>query len=596
MKALPTDVTQQQRDALATGVSLVEHLDAMIHQIDHLKAMALASLSRLATRIAQDEGHLDHGELVHRAVEAEVAVATRTGQVATASAMAHADALLTHYPSTAQALGDAAVSLAHTRVIVDAGGIISELTARAAYEAEVLPLARTMSAQRLRAHAKRLAEHFADRHIDERHREARLGRRVRVFDLDDGMAKLVATIGAVEAYAIKDRLSRIARAARGEAQGMALGSGEIGPDKHVVGAGEGGAGDDDAGNDARTLEQIQADACIELLLEPHALPATGSKGSTSSTSGSTTAPIVGRVQISVPVLRLAGADTGADTGAGTGAGTGTDTGTGTGTNANANTGAVTTSEDAAPRTGPAELIGYGPIDTETARRVAGGVDAWERVLTHPVSGAVLAVDRYRPSETLRRLLGARDEHCRFPGCTRRLDHCDIDHTIPAAAGGPTSVENLGHLCRKHHTLKHFGFMGARGWRASQQPGGVYEWRSPAGRRYVETPSSRVRFRPVAIPSQNGDSPPATGEHAPPGTTEHPPSDRAEYAPPDRAEQSPPTAEQHPRPAAGEHSLPTAGEHPPSGRNERPSSDGGKRPPPERGEPPPPDGDELPPPY
>ena len=39
-------------------------------------------------------------------------------------------------------------------------------------------------------------------------------------------------------------------------------------------------------------------------------------------------------------------------------------------------------------------------------------------MTSPVTGAVLAVDRYRPGAALDRFLAARDEHCRFPGCRR----------------------------------------------------------------------------------------------------------------------------------------------------------------------------------
>ncbi|MCR2678846.1 hypothetical protein NSP03_24390, partial [Salmonella enterica] len=57
----------------------------------------------------------------------------------------------------------------------------------------------------------------------------------------------------------------------------------------------------------------------------------------------------------------------------------------------------------------AELDGMIPIDPATARRLAGAASGWDRVLTHPISGALLAVDRYRPSEDLRRHLRARDE-------------------------------------------------------------------------------------------------------------------------------------------------------------------------------------------
>ncbi|WP_053383832.1 HNH endonuclease signature motif containing protein [Leucobacter celer] len=426
--------TDEQRAALLAGVAAVERIDTMIHQLEYLKAVQLASLTRLASRIAHDEGHADHGELVHRAVEAEVSVATRTGHAATAHRMGHADQLLGHYPAVAEAFAAGRLSHRHTEVIVDAGQIVAGGgEARSAYEAAILPVALSSTAHQLRTHARRVAEHFAGRSIDERHREARERRCVRVVDLDDGMAQLVATIGAVEASAIKDRLTRIAHQVRQK------------------------RGADDTETEARTSAQIQADAFTELLL-------TGAGTDLGTGTGDALGAITGRVQVSVPVLTLAGA---------------------------------AHSAESAPYLGAAELAGYGPIDTLTARRLAGHASHWDRVLTHPVAGAVLAVDRYRPGEDLRRLLGARDQHCRFPGCTRRLDHCDVDHTVPAARGGPTELSNLAHLCRKHHTLKHFEFLAGSAWRPRPSPGGVLEWCSPTGRRYVDTPTSTVRFAPVA---------------------------------------------------------------------------------------------------
>lgn len=452
----------EQRAALAARIAAVERIDAMIHQLEYLKAAQLASLARLASRIARDEKHADRGELVHRAVEAEVAVATRTGQIETAHRMGHADRLLTDYPAVAETFATGRLSLRHTEVIVEAGQILTGPEARSAYESRVVPLAVSSTSRELRTHARRIAEHFAERSIDERHREARERRCVRVVDLDDGMAQLVATVGAVEAHAIRDRLARIAHRVRGS-------------DRAASADGSASKTDD---ADPRTSAQIQADVLAELLLTGARPPvATGDLGpanlSTRGIRGTRTgdlgtgdalSAIAGRVQVSVPALTLAG---------------------------------IPRSPETAPHLGPAELAGYGPIDTHTARRLAGHATGWDRVLTHPSTGSVLAVDRYRPSEDLKRLLEARDQHCRFPGCIRRLDRCDIDHTVPAARGGPTSVANLAHLCRRHHTLKHFEFLAGSGWRPSQMSGGVLEWRSPTGRSYLDTPSSTVRFAPVA---------------------------------------------------------------------------------------------------
>ncbi|MCR2826835.1 HNH endonuclease, partial [Microbacterium sp. zg.Y909] len=111
-----------------------------------------------------------------------------------------------------------------------------------------------------------------------------------------------------------------------------------------------------------------------------------------------------------------------------------------------------------------------------------------RILTHPISGAVLAVDRYRPSEEMRRYLRTRDQHCRFIACRVSARLCDIDHTIDHARGGPTAVCNLAHFCERHHTGKHHST-----WRVEQLGGGVLKWTSPTGRVYIDRPVSEVAF-------------------------------------------------------------------------------------------------------
>lgn len=51
-------------------------------------------------------------------------------------------------------------------------------------------------------------------------------------------------------------------------------------------------------------------------------------------------------------------------------------------------------------------------------------------------------------------LTARDGGCRWPGCDIPATWCDVDHLIPAHAGGPTLLENLVLWCRHHHHEKH----------------------------------------------------------------------------------------------------------------------------------------------
>jgi Domain of unknown function (DUF222) len=155
---------------------------------------------------------------------------------------------------------------------------------------------------------------------------------------------------------------------------------------------------------------------------------------------------------------------------------------------------------------PALLDGYGPIDAETARRLAAHAPSFVRLLTHPVSGTVLDVDRtsYRPPADLKRWLEVRDGTCRFPGCNRRAVGCEADHSFDWQYLGRTAHDNLGHLCALHHHLKH-----ETSWSARHLADGVFEWRSPAGRIHVTHPARRV--------------PTATDTTAPPGraSSSHP---------------------------------------------------------------------------
>jgi hypothetical protein len=131
---------------------------------------------------------------------------------------------------------------------------------------------------------------------------------------------------------------------------------------------------------------------------------------------------------------------------------------------------------------PGHLEGVGPVDPATARILTGNAPGFDRVLTDPVAGAVLAVDRYRPSAEMRRYLRARDRRCRFPGCRMLARMCDGDHTIDYAHGGPTEIANLADFCRRHHVTKH-----STPWRVRQLGGGNLEWTSPTGRIYVDRP-------------------------------------------------------------------------------------------------------------
>lgn len=145
---------------------------------------------------------------------------------------------------------------------------------------------------------------------------------------------------------------------------------------------------------------------------------------------------------------------------------------------------------------PATVEGVGPIPIDRARELCGAGAKWMRVLTHPETGMVLSVgrDRYDPPPELKRLVRWRAERCMAPGCTMPASRCEIDHTQAWQHGGHTRLDNHAPLCTGHHHVKHHG-----GWIVRQLPdsGGVIEWISPYGRRYLVEPERRVPvFRPV----------------------------------------------------------------------------------------------------
>lgn len=107
---------------------------------------------------------------------------------------------------------------------------------------------------------------------------------------------------------------------------------------------------------------------------------------------------------------------------------------------------------------PARLEGVGPIDIETAKRLAANAPSFHRLLTHPITGVRLDLDRttYAPPADLRRWVQLRDETCRFPGCNRPASRCDIDHAHEWQHGGTTAAANLASLCRPDHNGKSTG--------------------------------------------------------------------------------------------------------------------------------------------
>src|SRR5213076_2277047 len=60
------------------------------------------------------------------------------------------------------------------------------------------------------------------------------------------------------------------------------------------------------------------------------------------------------------------------------------------------------------------------------------------------------------SVALGRALKARDGNCKWPTCERSASMCDGHHLMHWIDGGPTDLDNLVLLCRRHHRMVHEG--------------------------------------------------------------------------------------------------------------------------------------------
>jgi hypothetical protein len=254
------------------------------------------------------------------------------------------------------------------------------------------------------------------------------------------MAWLHLHLEAEKAIAITDRISRLADQAQHEALDTAS------------------LADSEAALSPETHAQLEADIAAELLLSPPRAP-TDAGGATAQAEASRMPGVAfarPEVFVAVPKLTIPYATL------------------------------IGQSEE------PGELHGYGPIDADTARRLAAQAPTLFRILVDPVDNTPLQLNptKYALSKALRRWLLYRDQICRFPGCIRKAERSEIDHTRPFERDGLSEEGNLAVLCKKHHRLKH----NSR-WRVQQLGQGVLRWVSPAGRSYLTHPAALSSRRP-----------------------------------------------------------------------------------------------------
>ncbi|WP_165310914.1 HNH endonuclease signature motif containing protein [Microbacterium protaetiae] len=324
----------------------------------------------------------------------------------------------------------------HATLIADSGIVIDDGAVRMEYEAVALDMAREMTPAQLKSALDGLVGRLDPEGTQARVREAAQRRKVTVRTLEPGLVRVTADVPTVPGVGSVNRLRQAAVTLfdQNAAESEAAGDGDLeAAGQSVV--------------DDRTVAQIMADMFCDLLLT-----AEFSGHGTTDEARDALSMIRPSVQVTIPAATVTGA-----------------------------------------RVGGAVVDGFGPIDDQAAQQLAGNAPAWTRVFTDPCTGVPVCVDRYRPSKKQRRYLQARDQQCRFPGCRRRAQKCDIDHTVAHAEGGATCLCNLEHLCKRHHTVKH-----DTAWRVRQLSGGILIWTAPTGRSHPSRPPGTVRFDPIGL--------------------------------------------------------------------------------------------------
>ncbi|MGC0369063.1 DUF222 domain-containing protein [Microbacterium sp. SLBN-111] len=477
--------------ALSAVLVEVRGTDAELASAEARRTRALARAGHLALDAAVGvRASARAAELALREVASEIAAASSLSDRSVQAQIGRAMTLADDFPVTLDTWEAGTLTRTHVRVIVDAG---LPLPPERRHEFDVLAVATAegLSPGRLKARLLALAESLQPTTLTERHQRGRETRCVRVVPGEDGMSDLIATLPTVLAVGIYDRLVQQSAAIidlrRDAGRGDATTGEHGGCGDTSAGEPAGrGAGSDERGDrsatattttrDTRTADEVRADILADLLLTaaPDADPTRTDDGP------GTLGAIRARVQVVVPALTM-----------------------------------LRPGEE---NSDPADLVGHGPIDAPTARALAEVTPVpWDRVITHPVTGAVLSTDTYQRTTAIDRHLRARDRHCRWPGCVAPAVRCEVDHTHDWALGGPTDITNLAHLCQRHHTQKQF-----TRWTVQQLPAGILEWTSPAGRVYIDEPlpySPAVRF----LPDDPTPPPPPATDPPPPTDNERQPA-------------------------------------------------------------------------
>lgn len=131
-----------------------------------------------------------------------------------------------------------------------------------------------------------------------------------------------------------------------------------------------------------------------------------------------------------------------------------------------------------------------PIPVPIARKLACDARIIPAVLD--TDGRVLDVGRAKRLVTpaLRQALAIEQPNCMYPACTVPWRRADAHHIVPWAKGGRTDLDNLVHLCGRHHTAAH-----SSDWTVHRDSeDGSIIWTGTAGEAFREQLQGRATSR------------------------------------------------------------------------------------------------------
>lgn len=470
--ALNADVQSAIIDGVVALAGLISHAQASMAQlIDQAREWNEITAHSV---VLPDEklGEFEVQQIAFRSFVFELACALRIPESTATALIKDSDMLLHELPGTFQALADGEISYRHAQLLIDQALTLGP-ESRLQFEQSVLDAAKTLTPSKFNTKARKLRERHHPESFVVRRTAAFERRRIEFRPDLDGMAWVNMYQPAEAAMAFYNLVRQ---------QAMRLQR----PDE------------------PRTLTQLSLDVAVDAMLDGiqsdsslgavapmecgcrdegpdtagafhnEAAPVSATKRPTESTaqkakSGRRLRGIKPTVIVTVPVLTLLGR-----------------------------------SDE------PAQLDGYGPIDPDTARELAGEATSFIRLLVHPETGVPLSLsrDRYQVPKDLRLALSIRDGTCRGYGCNRSTATCDIDHTVAWQFGGKTHFDNLAHQCRHHHRLKH-----QTTWESRQMADGFIEWTSPLKRKYITAPDTFLSSSSSSSSLSSSSQEP--GRHNPP---------------------------------------------------------------------------------